>query len=77
MPAMHNDEPISCANADWPRHPHQEIADLLALAVLRLRDKDSASNHSTTEDEKDAVGLGFTANQRVNANPYQKEGVRT
>lgn len=77
MPAMHNDEQISCANADWPRHPHQEIADLLALAVLRLRDKDSASDHSTTEDEKDAVGLGFTANQRVNANPYQKEGVRT
>jgi hypothetical protein len=74
---MHNDEPLSCAHSDSPRHPHQEIADLLALAVLRLRDKDSASDHSTTEDEKDAVGLGFTANQRVNANPYQKEGVRT
>lgn len=73
---MHNDEHNSCANADWPRHPHEEIADLLAVALLRLRDKDSASDHSATSDEKDAVGLGFTANQRVNANPYQKEGVR-
>ncbi len=47
---MHNDEPIFCANADRPRHPHQEIADLLAVALLRLRDKDSALNHLTTSD---------------------------
>ena len=68
---MHNDEPIFCANADRPRHPHQEIADLLAVALLRLSDKDSAFNHSTTSDAKDAVGLGFTAHQRVNTNPDQ------
>ena len=73
---MHNDEPIFCVNADRPRHPHQEIADLLAVALLRLRDKDSALNHSTTSDGKDEVGLGFSAHQRVNANPDHNNGVR-
>jgi BarA-like signal transduction histidine kinase len=76
MPAMHNDEPIFCANADRPRHPHQEIADLLAVALLRLRDKDSAFDHSTASETKDAVILGFPAHQRVNANPDQQQGVR-
>lgn len=73
---MHNDEPIFCANADRPRHPHQEIADLLAVALLRLRAKESVCDDSTTECVKDAVGLGFTGHQRVNTNPYQQEGVR-
>jgi len=73
---MHNDEPIFYANADRPRHPHQEIADLLAVALLRLRAKDSACDYSTTACAKDAVGLGFTGHQRVNTNPYQQEGVR-
>jgi hypothetical protein len=73
---MHNDEPTSYANADRPRHPHQEIADLLAVALLRLRAKESACDFSTTAFAKDAVGLGFTGHQRVNTNPYQQEGVR-
>jgi hypothetical protein len=73
---MHNDEPIFCANADWPRHAHQETADLLAVALLRLRAKDSAFNHSPSLDGKDAVGLGLTAHQRVNANPDHQQGVR-
>ena len=74
---MHNEEPISCTDTDRPRHPHQEIADLLAVALLRLRAKDSAFDDSTPSDKKDEVGLGFTANQRVNANPDHQEGVRT
>lgn len=73
---MHNDEPIFCANADRPRHPHQEIADLLAVALLRLRAKDAACDDLTTECAKDEVGLGFNGYQRVNTNPYQQEGVR-
>lgn len=77
MLAMQKDEPISYSNAERPRHPQQEIADLLALALLRLRAKDSACDDSTTECAKDAVGLGFTGHQRVNTNPYQQEGVRT
>lgn len=73
---MHNDELTFCANADRPRHPHQEIADLLAVALLRLRAKESACDYLTTSGTKDAVGLGFTGHQRVNTNPYQQEGVR-
>jgi hypothetical protein len=72
---MQIDEPIFCANADRPRHPHQEIAELLAVAILRLRAKESACNHLTTLDTKDEVDLGFPAHQRVNTNPYQQEGV--
>ncbi len=68
---MHNDEPISCANADRPRHPHQEIADLLAVALLRLRAKEAACDYSATAGAKDAVGLGFSSHQSVNVNPYQ------
>ena len=56
-----------------PRHPHREIAELLASAIVRARLK-SMQPFVDTESE---VSLGFTANQRVNANPYQKEGVRT
>jgi len=73
---MHNDEPTSYANADRPRHPHQEIADLLAVALLRLRAKHSLCDSSATVGAKDEVDLGFSGHQRVNANPYQQEGVR-
>ena len=72
---MQIDEPIFCANADRPRHPHQEIADLLAVAILRLRAKESACDYTTTPDAKDEVDLGFPAHQRVNTNPDQQEGV--
>jgi len=73
---MQIDKPSFCANADRPRHTHQEIADLLAMAILRLRAEDSACDHSTTPDVKDEVDLGFSAHQRVNTNPYLEEGVR-
>jgi len=73
---MQTDKPSFCANTDRPRHPHQEIADLLAIALLRLRAKETACDYSTTECAKDAVGLAFTRHQRVNTNPYQQEGVR-
>ena len=72
---MQIDKPSFCANADRPRHTHQEIADLLAMAILRLRAEDSASDYSGTSDVKDQVDLGFSAHQRVNTNLYQEEGV--
>ena len=74
---MQIDNPSFCANADRPRDPQQEIADLLALAILRLRlrAEDSACDHSTTPDAKDDVDLGFSAHQRVNTNLYQEEGI--
>ncbi len=71
---MQIDKPSFCANADRPRPPQQEIADLLAMAILRLRAEDSACDHSTTPDVKDEVDLGFSAHQRVNTNLYQEEG---
>lgn len=72
---MQIDKPSFCANADRPRHPQQEIADLLAMAILRQRAEDSASDYSGTPDVKDEVDLGFSAHQRVNTNLYQEEGI--
>jgi hypothetical protein len=72
---MQIDKPSFCANADRPRPPQQEIADLLAMAILRLRAEDSACDYSTTPDVKDEVDLGFSTHQRVNTNLYQEERV--
>ncbi|WP_395140290.1 hypothetical protein [Schlegelella aquatica] len=66
-------EPISISPAsDRPRHAHQEIADLLAAALLRLRTRPS---RDTTENSE-CVHLGFAGPQRVNANPDHARGVR-
>lgn len=55
-----------------PRHPHREIAELVAAAILRMRAKD----HHVLPATDSEVSLGFTANQRVNANPSYTEGVQ-
>ncbi len=55
-----------------PRHPHREIAELLATAIVRMRAK-IYTNLQITNSE---VSLGFTANQRVNANPSYTQGVQ-
>jgi len=66
-------EPISISPpSDHPRHPQQEIADLLAAALLRLRTRPS---RDTTENSE-CVHLGFAGQERVNANPDDHEGVR-
>lgn len=66
-------EPISISPpSDHPRHPQQEIADLLAAALLRLR----ASPSSHTPENSEHVCLGFRGQQRVNANPDHNNGVR-
>ncbi len=66
-------EPISISPpSDRPRHAHQEIADLLAAALLRLRARQS---RDTTENSEH-VCLGFPGQQRVNANPDHNNGVR-
>lgn len=54
------------------RQPHQEIAELLAAAIVRMRVKDNCAPSATQSE----VSLGFTANQRVNANPSYTEGVQ-
>ncbi|PRH09173.1 hypothetical protein K6V71_17260 [Cupriavidus gilardii] len=66
-------EPISISPpSDRPRHAQQEIADLLAAALLRLRARPS---RDTTENSE-RVRLGFPGQQRVNANPDHHHGVR-
>ena len=66
-------EPISISPpSDRPRHAQQEIADLLAAALLRLRAR--PSSHTTEISE--CVRLGFAGQQRVNENPENKNGVR-
>ena len=66
-------EPFSISPpSDRPRHPQQEIADLLAAALLRLR----ARPASHTLENSECVRLGFPGQQRVNANPDHNNGVR-
>lgn len=55
-----------------PRQPHREIAELLAAAIVRMREK----NCQDVSYPYGEVCLGFTANQRVNANPSYTEGVQ-
>jgi hypothetical protein len=71
---MSEREPISISPpSDRPRHPHQEIADLLAAALLRLRARPS---HNTVKNSE-CVGLGFPGQQSVNTNPDHHLGVRS
>lgn len=66
-------EPISISPpSDRPRHAHQEIADLLAAALLRLR---ACPSRDTTKNSE-RVRLGLASQQRVNANPDHHHGVR-
>ena len=58
--------------SDRPRHAQQEIAHLLAAALLRLRARPSRD----TIENSECVRLGFPGQQRVNANPDHNNGVR-
>jgi hypothetical protein len=72
MPAMSTLEPFSISPPpDRPRHAHQEIADLLATALLRQRACPLPDSHQNSE----CVRLGFSGQQRVNANPDHYNGV--
>ncbi|NWG75314.1 MAG: hypothetical protein HXY24_12010 [Rubrivivax sp.] len=74
---MHELEPLSCPPAaDRPRHAHQEVVDLLAAALLRLRGQHQPPSDSSIAADSNAVGLGFVGQERVNANPDQDNGVR-
>lgn len=59
-----------CPEDVLPRHPHREIAELLAAAILRMR----ASNQSDAPNTESEVSLGFPGDQRVNANPVYTQG---
>ena len=55
-----------------PRHPHREIAELLAAAILRMRARNKPGATATGSE----VSLGFPGDQRLNANPVYTQGVR-
>ena len=55
-----------------PRDPLREVAELLAVAIVRTR----AKNAPTATVALSEVSLGFTADQSVNTNPSDTEGVR-
>lgn len=55
-----------------PRHPHREIAELLAAAILRMRARNEPDFPATDSE----VSLGFSGDQRLNANPVYTQGVR-
>ena len=52
-----------------PRTAYQEVADLIATALLRLRPSGAANAPETS-----GLRLGFGGQQRVNANPSRQEG---
>ena len=70
---MHEPEPTSTIPAtSRPRHAHQEVVDLLAAGLLRLRARGAVPALGTREQ----VDFGFVGQERVNANPDDHEGVR-
>lgn len=74
---MNELEPISIqSTTDQPRHAHQEVVDLLAAGILRLRASRRSQHEHSLVPNRDEVGLGFPASQSVNANPDHDNGVR-
>lgn len=54
-----------------PRHPQQEVVDLIAVALLRLRDAEASARNPTLIRNSEEVSLGFTGQKSVNANTDQ------
>jgi hypothetical protein len=55
-----------------PRHPQQEIIDLLAVALLRLRVASKRLDDSLATGAESAVAM--SGHQSVNASPYSIAG---
>ncbi len=70
---MPHNEPVSFSPRDHVRTAAQEIADLLATALLRLRALDSLSLPGSECE----IPLAMNRVPSVNANPYLGEEVRT
>ncbi len=74
---MQNTQPtIQDARTDAPRLAKAEVADLLALALMRLRQRASGQPHGADMRQRATVDLGFSGDQRVNGNPNEVIGVR-
>ena len=59
-----------------PRQPHREIAELLATAILRARQKCAAAGDVSPICHSSEVCLGFCGDQSVHVNPSQTQGVQ-
>ncbi len=65
-------KPSSIQSAEiQPRHPCREVAELLAMAICRLRTGQS----SQASAKESTVRLDSSCHQSVHTNPYQPEGV--
>ena len=66
---MDNKNSSYASNFDsMPRHPQQEVIDLIAIALLRLRAREAAARKSSLIRNKSEVLLGFGSQKSVNAN---------
>jgi hypothetical protein len=68
---MQRHEQISRGDQGLPRTPQQEIAELLAAGLLRLR----ALPELIQPDGSGGFLLAMSPHQSVHANPYQNKGV--
>ena len=72
-------EPISTLRRPGeiePRTPWREITDLLATALLRLRQQNVACTNPENISPERAVQLGFSGHQSVHDNPSEPFGER-
>ena len=51
-----------------PRHPQQEVVDLIAVALLRLREAEASERNLSPIRKSREVSLGFSGQKSVNAN---------
>ena len=66
---MQNNKHISNFGADSaPRHPQQEVVDLLAVALLRLREAEASARNPSLIRNSEDVSLGFAGQKSVNVN---------
>ena len=66
---MQNNKHISNFGAgSAPRHPQQEVVDLLAVALLRLREAEASARNPSLISNSEDVSLGFAGQKSVNVN---------
>jgi hypothetical protein len=66
---MQNNKHISNFGAGAvSRHPQQEVIDLIAVALLRLREAESSAKKPSLIHDSRKVSLGFAGQKSVNAN---------
>ena len=65
---LENKHPSVSNLGQRPRHPQQEVIDLIAVALIRLRTAEAAAKKSSLIRNNSEVQLGFGGQKSVNAN---------